>query len=87
MPYTTELTHQVKLQNPLQKDLSEVETALIDLAAQSNLTLQWIPAHCGIQGNEQADSFVREGDQLDQEDRYISYTDEKTVIKTLSTKE
>ena len=38
-----------KLQNPHQKDLSEVETALVDLAAQTNLILQWIPAHCGIQ--------------------------------------
>ena len=55
-----------QLQNPRQKDLSEVETALVDLAAQTNLTLQRISAHCGIQGNEQADRLAREGDQLDQ---------------------
>ena len=75
-----------KFQNPRQKDLNEVETALVDLAAQSNLTLQWVPAHCGIQGNEQADRLAREGGQLQQEDRYTSYTDEKTIIKTLSKK-
>ena len=74
------------LENPHQKDLCEVETALVDLTAQTNLILQWIPAHCGIQGNEQADRLAREGGQLEQEDRYTTYTDEKTVIKTLSKK-
>ena len=63
-----------------------METALVDLAVQSNLTLQWIPAHCGIQANELADRLAREGGQLEQEDRYTSYTDETTIIKTLSKK-
>ena len=76
----------LKLQNPLQKGLNEVETALVDLAAQTNLTLQWIPALCGIQGNEQAGRLASEGGQLDQEDRYTSYTDEEAIIKTLSGK-
>ena len=84
--FTGALSVLSKLQNPRQKDLNEVETALVDLAAQSNLTLQWIPALCGIQGNEQADQFAREGGQLEQEDRCTSYTDEKTIIKTLSQK-
>ena len=84
--FTDALSVLSKLQNPCQKDLKEVETALADLAAQTNLTLQWIPAHCGIQGNEQADRLAREGGQLEQEDRYTSYTDEKTIIKTLSKK-
>ena len=82
--FTDALSVLSKLQNPHRKDLSEVETALVDLAAQTNLTLQWIPAHCGIQGNEQADWPAREGGQLEQEDRYTTYTDEKTIIKTLS---
>ena len=30
--------------------------------------------------------FTREGGQLEQEDRYTTYTDEKTIIKTLSKK-
>ena len=75
------------LQNPRQKDQNKVETALVDHAAQTNLSLQWIPAHCGIQGNKQADRFAREIGQLDQEDRYTSYTDEKNIIKALSKKQ
>ena len=86
--FTDALSVVSKLQNPRQKDLNEVETALVDLAAQSNLALQWIPAHYGIQGNEQADRLARQGGQLEQEDRYsyTSYTDEKTVIKPFSKK-
>ena len=84
--FTDALSVLSKLQNPCQKDLNEVETALIDLAAKTNLILQWIPAHCGIQGNEQADRLAREGSQLEQEDRYTTYTNEKTIIKTLSKK-
>ena len=82
--FTDALSVLSKLQNPRQKDLNEMETALADLVAQSNLTLHWIPAHCGIQGNEQADQLAREGGQLEQEDRHTSYTDKKTIIKTFS---
>ena len=67
--FTDALSVLSKLQNPHQKDLNGVETALVDLAAQSNLTLQWISAHCGIEGNEQADWLSREGGQLEQENR------------------
>ena len=31
----------------------------IDLAAQTNLILQWTPVHCGIQGNEQANRLAK----------------------------
>ena len=82
--FTDALSVLNKFQNAHQKDLNEVETVLADLAAQANPTLQWIPAHCRIKGNEQADRLAREGGPLDQEDRYTSYTDEKTIIKALA---
>ena len=75
--FTDALSVLSKLQNPRQKDLNEVETALVDLAAQANLTLQWILAHHGIQGNEQADQIAREGGHVKQEDRYTSYKKKK----------
>ena len=58
--FTDALSVLSKLQNPCQKDLNKVETALVYLTAHSNLTLQWIPAHYGMQGNEQADQLDRE---------------------------
>ena len=84
--FTDAVTVLNKLQNPSQKDLHEVETAMVDLATQTKLSMQWIQAHYGIKGHEQADRLAREGGQLDQEDRFASYTDEKTIIKTLSKK-
>ena len=46
--FTDTLSVLSKLPNPRQKDLNEVETVLVDLSAQTNLILQWIPAHCGV---------------------------------------
>ena len=48
--------------------------------------MQRIPADSGVQGNRRTDRLSSEGDQLDQEGRYTSYTDEKTLIITLSKK-
>ena len=43
--FTHDLSVLSKLQNPSQKYLNEAKSALVDLAAQTNLTLLWIPAH------------------------------------------
>ena len=51
-----------------------MKAALADLAARTDLALQWIPAHCGIKENEQADMLARGRGQLDQEDKCTPFT-------------
>ena len=45
--------------------------------------VQWIPSHCGIIGNEKADKLAKEGAKQDQEENAVSFTEMKTIIKSL----
>ena len=47
------------------------------------IVLQWIPAHCGISGNEEADRLAKAGAERDQSDNAMSLTEMKTIIKSL----
>jgi ribonuclease HI len=44
--------------------------------------IQWIPSHCGINGNEKADKLAKEGAQQQQVENPAGYTDMKTIIKS-----
>ena len=46
------------------------------------LVIQWIPALCGIPGNEQADQLARCGAQEEQPSTSIHYQEKTTIIKT-----
>ena len=45
--------------------------------------LQWIPAHCGISGNEKADELAKRGANMQQENLPITIKQKKTIIKNM----
>ena len=45
--------------------------------------LQWIPAHCGIDGNEEADNLAKSGAEKEQEDNKVCPSETNSIIKSL----
>ena len=45
------------------------------------VTLQWIPAHIGVPGNERADRLAKAAAELEQPDNPVSYSEVRTLIK------
>jgi hypothetical protein len=60
---------------------SEEVVSQSNLSKNTNAILQWIPAHCGIPGNERADYLAKEGSRRSQENRVISYAEAKTILR------
>ena len=52
------------------------------LAQKSKLTLQGVPAHCGLRGNESADRLAKKGAAKPQTNKKVSYPEMKTIIKS-----
>jgi hypothetical protein len=47
----------------------------------SRVVIQWIPAHCGIPGNNKADLLAKDGSQQQQESPSTSYNEAKMLLK------
>ncbi|KAK7110703.1 hypothetical protein V1264_014534 [Littorina saxatilis] len=56
---------------------------LHNVEQQRRVVLQWLPAHCGIRGNERADKLAKLGAQGDQTDNTVSFMEKKTLIKAV----
>ncbi|XP_041363645.1 uncharacterized protein LOC121379208 [Gigantopelta aegis] len=63
--------------------LDRLSEALHPISSVNQVVLQWIPAHCGIPGNENADRLAKLGAAKEQEDNWVIYEEMKSHIKSL----
>ncbi|UYV63980.1 hypothetical protein LAZ67_2006240, partial [Cordylochernes scorpioides] len=71
------------LQEPLLKSIAK---SVNRLPANSSVTVQWLPAHVGIPGNELADSLAKAGDLgLPEARESTTQLDERDLLRTLKT--
>jgi ribonuclease HI len=47
------------------------------------IVLQWIPSHCGVEGNERADRLAKAGASETQLDNKVTISEKKAIAKTL----
>ena len=69
------------LQTGKDTDLDKLVSNLTRLCMKHTVILQWTPSHCGIHGNETADTLAKEGTTYPQNDRSTTYSEAKTIIK------
>ena len=46
-----------------------------------NTTIQWIPAHSDIHGNDLADGLAKAGSRLPQEEQAVTYEEAKIIVE------
>ena len=63
------------------KELNQLYSNLSDLNHTNTVVIQWVPSHCKLHGNEEADSLAKTGSRETQIDRSTSYKEEKSLIK------
>ena len=69
------------LQSNRDTGLNDLSASLASICQRHRVTLQWIPSHCNVRGNETADSLAKEGTTQEQTDRSTTYHEAKTIIK------
>ena len=68
------------------KNLNDLSTSMILLCQETAIVLQWIPSHCGIHGNEEADTLAKAGILEEQPDDFTTCKEHMTKIKTIQEK-
>ncbi|XP_070182442.1 uncharacterized protein, partial [Littorina saxatilis] len=61
------------LQSPKEQLERDTHRLLCTLSQSTNVAVQWIPAHCGLSGNEEADRLAKTGSHLEQTRPTVSY--------------
>ena len=61
----------------------ELRVKLSKIIESRRVVIQWIPAHCGISGNEKADELAKRGATMQQENLPITIKQKKTIIKNM----
>ncbi|PVD26822.1 hypothetical protein C0Q70_11969 [Pomacea canaliculata] len=79
--FTDALSVLQALQTARDKKLNDLSTALSSLCGDYTVVLQWIPSHCGVFGNEAADTLAKEGSTKERQDRSTTFSEVKTIIK------
>ena len=64
------------------RDLNSLTSTMAALKKMHYVELQWVPAHCGLNGNEVADALAKRGAAEEQFDKTTTYAEEKTIIKS-----
>ncbi|GFR98226.1 Gag-Pol polyprotein [Elysia marginata] len=76
-----------KLEGGAEKSISELENEtwrlIYRVAKRDNkrLHVQWIPGHCGVDGNEEVTRLANQGQVLDQFDTAIDFASAKNVVR------
>jgi ribonuclease HI len=62
--------------------LSHLLNALQDLRY-TRMVMQWVPSHCGIEGNEEAGKLAKQGAKRPQTNNSLSLLQMNTMIKSI----
>ena len=75
-----------QMQHHKQPIVTDILTTANKLHNQNDVetSIQWIPGHCDIPGNNRADKLARQGTSKAQHDEHVSYATSKQIIQTKS---
>nr|KAG5699264.1 hypothetical protein BaRGS_000466 [Batillaria attramentaria] len=72
------------LLSPRNKDLNTLAASLARLQQSTEHTvIQWVPSHCNIHGNEEADRLAKDGSRLPQEEQELNFEEAKTIVREI----